>query len=144
MKSFFTPREVAQIVGISYRQIQYWDKTNFVRPSYRRKGKYRLYTFLDLVQLKLARTLRSSKVSIQRLRATMTSLKTMLSNVNKPLVELTFLVDGGQILIFDGSIFLNSSSEKKYIRFDVRTLRNDVNEIFGVYSSGEQPLKIAV
>ena len=144
MKSFFTPREVAQIVGISYRQIQYWDKTNFVRPSYRRKGKYRLYTFLDLVQLKLARTLRSSKVSIQRLRATMSSLKTMLANVNKPLVELTFLVDGGQILIFDGSIFLNASSEKKYIRFDVRTLRNDVNDIFGVYSSGEYAHKIAV
>ena len=117
MKSFFTPREVAQIVGISYRQIQYWDKTNFVRPSYRRKGKYRLHTFLDLVQLKLARTLRSSKVSIQRLRATMASLKTMLANVNKPLVELTFLVDGRRIIIFDGSIFLNASSEKKYIRF---------------------------
>ena len=144
MKSFFTPREVAQIVGISYRQIQYWDKTNFVRPSYRRKGKYRLYTFLDLVQLKLARTLRSSKVSIQRLRATMASLKTMLANVNKPLVELTFLVDGGQILIFDGNIFLNGSSEKKYVRFDVRTLRNDVNDIFGVYSSGEYVQKIAV
>ena len=144
MKSFFTPREVAQIVGISYRQIQYWDKTNFVRPSYRRKGKYRLYTFLDLVQLKLARTLRSSKVSIQRLRATMASLKTMLANVNKPLVELTFLVDGGRILIFDGSIFLNASSEKKYIRFDVRTLRNDVNDIFGVYSSGEYAHRIAV
>ena len=144
MKSFFTPREVAQIVGISYRQIQYWDKTNFVRPSYRRKGKYRLYTFLDLVQLKLARTLRSSKVSIQRLRATMASLKTMLANVNKPLVELTFLVDGSRILIFDGSIFLNSSSEKKYTRFDVRTLRNDVNDIFGVYSSGEYAHKIAV
>ncbi len=96
------------------------------------------------MQLKLARTLRSSKVSIQRLRATMASLKTMLANVNKPLVELTFLVDGGQILIFDGNIFLNGSSEKKYVRFDVRTLRNDVNDIFGVYSSGEYVQKIAV
>jgi hypothetical protein len=74
----------------------------------------------------------------------MTSLKTMLLNVNKPLVELTFLVDGGQIMIFDGSIFLNASSAKTFIRFDVRALRNDVNNIFGVYSSGEQALKIAV
>lgn len=144
MKSFFTPREVARIVGISYRQIQYWDKTNFIRPSYRRKGKYRLYTFLDLVQLKLANTLRSSKVSIQRLRSTMASLKTMLSSITKPLVEMKFLIDKNQILIFDGTLFLNDASGKKYVRFDVRSLRDDVNSIFGDYSSNEYIHKVAV
>jgi len=65
MKTFFTPKEVAKIVGLSYRQIQYWDKTNFIKPSYRRRGKYRLYTFQDLIQMKLAKTLRGHEYSIQ-------------------------------------------------------------------------------
>ena len=53
---------------ISYRQIQYWDKTSFIKPSYRRRGKYRLYTFADLIQLRLAKMLRETNFSIQKLR----------------------------------------------------------------------------
>ena len=68
MKSTFTPKEVVKVIGISYRQIQYWDKTNFIRPSYRSHGKYRQYTFSDLVQMKVAKMLRDRDVSIQRLR----------------------------------------------------------------------------
>ena len=128
MKSFFTPKEVAQIVGISYRQIQYWDKTNFIRPSYRRRGKYRLYTFTDLIQLKVAKTLRNANFSIQRLRKTIKSLRTLLPQITHPLVELTFLIDGDRILVFNGDVVMNTSSGQNYIRFDVQNLRSEVNE----------------
>jgi len=130
VKSFFTPKEVAQIVGISYRQIQYWDKTSFIRPSYRRRGKYRLYTFTDLIQLKVAKTLRSANFSIQRLRTTIKSLRTLLPQITHPLVELTFLIDGDRILVFNGDVVMNATSGQNYIRFDVKTLRREVNETF--------------
>src|ERR1043166_10220091 len=102
MKSFFTPKEVAKLIGISYRQVQYWDKTNFIKPSYRRRGKYRLYTFSDLIQLEVAKVLRETNISIQRLRKIIKSLKSLLPQVNHPLVELTFLIEGERILVFNG------------------------------------------
>ncbi|MBI3891276.1 MAG: MerR family transcriptional regulator [Candidatus Wallbacteria bacterium] len=130
MKSFFTPKEVAKLVNISYRQIQYWDKTNFIRPSYRRRGKYRLYTFSDLIQLKVARTLRDHDFSIQRLRKTIVSLKDLLPQVAHPLVELTFLIEGDRILVFNGEVLMNNVPGQNYIRFDVKSLREEINTHF--------------
>ncbi|MBI4863778.1 MAG: MerR family transcriptional regulator [Candidatus Riflebacteria bacterium] len=140
MKSFFTPKEVAKLIGISYRQIQYWDKTNFIKPSYRRRGKYRLYTFADLLQLKVAKVLRENSFSIQRLRKTIKSLRTLLPQVGHPLVELTFLIEGERILVFNGAVLMSSESGKEYIRFDVKTLRDEIDRTFpDIYSdSGDQ------
>ncbi len=130
MKSFFTPKDVAQIVGISYRQIQYWDKTSFIKPSYRRKGKYRLYTFGDLIQLKVAKTLRDHNFSIQRLRKTIKSLRSLLPQVSHPMTDLTFLIEGDRILVFNGEVLMNSISGQNYIRFDVAKLRDEVDKVF--------------
>ncbi len=143
MKSFFTPKEVAKLVNISYRQIQYWDKTNFIRPSYRRRGKYRLYTFSDLIQLKVARTLRDHDFSIQRLRKTIVSLKELLPQVTHPLVELTFLIEGDSILVFNGEVLMNAVSGQNYIRFDVKTLREEINTSFPEVLPAAAPAKVA-
>lgn len=130
MKSFFTPKEVAKLIGISYRQIQYWDKTNFIKPSYRRRGKYRLYTFADLIQLKVAKVLRETNISIQRLRKIIKSLKSLLPQVNHPLVELTFLIEGERILVFNGVVLMSSKSNTNYVRFDVKSLRDEIDRTF--------------
>ena len=129
-KSFFTPKEVAKLVNISYRQIQYWDKTNFIRPSYRRRGKYRLYTYADLICLKVARLLRDHNFSIQRLRTTIVSLKDLLPQVAHPLIELTFLIEGDRILIFNGEVLKNPNADKGYISFQVSTLQAQIDEAF--------------
>lgn len=130
MKSFFTPKEVAKLIGISYRQIQYWDKTNFIKPSYRRRGKYRLYTFSDLIQLKVAKVLRETNISIQRLRKIIKSLKSLLPQVNHPLVDLTFLIEGERILVFNGVVLMSSTSNNNYVRFDVKSLRDEIDRTF--------------
>jgi len=130
MKSFFTPKEVAKLIGISYRQIQYWDKTNFIKPSYRRRGKYRLYTFADLIQLKVAKTLREQSYSIQKLRTTIKSLKTILPQVSHPFVELTFLIEGDRILVFNGDVLMNPASDTAYICFRVQDLREEIFKLF--------------
>lgn len=128
MKSFFTPKEVAKLIGISYRQIQYWDKTSFIKPSYRRRGKYRLYTFSDLIHLKVAKTLRENEFSIQKLRTTIKQLKELLPQVTRPLVDLTFLIEGERILVFAGEVLINKG--QSFIRFDVKSLRDQVEEVF--------------
>ncbi len=131
MKKYFTPKEVSRLTGLSYRQLQYWDKTGFISPSIRRAGKYRLYTFTDLVQLRLVKKLRKAKFSVQKLRSMLKSLKELLPGLNAPLAELTFLIRGEQIVVFNGQVLMNSISGQNYIRFDVREVKEEVERLFG-------------
>ncbi len=130
MKSTFTPKEVVKIIGISYRQIQYWDKTNFIRPSYRSHGKYRQYTFSDLVQMKVAKMLRDRDVSIQRLRKIIKGLRDLLPRINFPLNECSLLIEGEKILVFHGDVLMDNLTGQNYVRFDARTLREQINELY--------------
>lgn len=130
MKSTFTPKEVVKIIGISYRQIQYWDKTNFIRPSYRSHGKYRQYTFSDLVQMRVAKMLRDRDVSIQRLRKIIKGLRDLLPRINFSLSECSLLIEGEKILVFHGDVLMDVSTGQNYVRFDARTLREQINELY--------------
>lgn len=129
MKSFFTPKEIRELVDISYRQIQYWDKSSFISPSYRRRDKYRLYTFGDLVLLKVAEVLRKHGLSIQQLRSKIHMLKGLLAKISFPLGDLNILFEKDNILLFNGEVLV-SPGNKQYILFSVKSLREKLNELY--------------
>lgn len=63
--------EVCRLVGISYRQLDYWARTGLVRPSVRDaggSGTQRLYSFQDLVLLRTIKSLLDTGVSLQSIR----------------------------------------------------------------------------
>jgi len=63
--------EVCRVIGISYRQLDYWARTALVTPSIREaggSGTQRLYSFQDLVQLKVIKRLIDAGISLQRIR----------------------------------------------------------------------------
>lgn len=67
----FRVPEVCRIVGISYRQLDYWARTELVTPSIRDahgSGTQRLYSFQDLVTLRVIKRLLDAGVSLQRVR----------------------------------------------------------------------------
>ena len=56
----FAAPEVCKIVGITYRQLDYWARTELVTPSIRDasgSGTQRLYSFQDLVTLRVIKSL---------------------------------------------------------------------------------------
>ena len=70
--------EVCKLVGISYRQLDYWARTGLVTPSVREaggSGTQRLYSFHDLVQLKVIKKLTDAGVSLQRVRKAIAYLR---------------------------------------------------------------------
>lgn len=74
----FTTEEAQRLAGISTRRLQYWDETDFIRPSVaarRGRGSPRLYAFRDLVQLRVAVQLRD-RLSLQALRRLKAKLDT--------------------------------------------------------------------
>jgi len=62
---------VCRVVGITYRQLDYWATTGLVEPSVRDaegSGSQRLYSFEDIVTLKVIKRLLDVGVSLQRIR----------------------------------------------------------------------------
>src|SRR5436309_919552 len=63
--------EVCKLVGISYQQLDYWARTGLVTPSVRKaggSGTQRLYSFRDLVQLRVIKKLLDTGISLQKVR----------------------------------------------------------------------------
>ena len=98
----FNTKTVCSITGLSNRQVDYWDRTHFIKPSLKEASGYgtaRLYSFIDLVQLKVAKTLIDKGVSLQKIRKAITWLKKNFPEVEKPLAQMKFLTDGETIFI---------------------------------------------
>ncbi len=83
----FTTKDAERLTGLSPRRLQYWDETDFIRPSVAARGGRglpRLYGFRDLVQLRVAAQLRD-RLSLQALRR----LKEAL-DLDAPFAEVRF------------------------------------------------------
>ncbi|HSJ51492.1 MAG TPA: MerR family transcriptional regulator [Actinomycetota bacterium] len=88
--------EVTKIVGISYRQLDYWARTGLVRPSVKDaqgSGSQRLYSFQDLALLKLIKRMLDSGVSLPQIRKAMAALK----DLKEPALGTTLVSDGNRI-----------------------------------------------
>jgi DNA-binding transcriptional MerR regulator len=67
----FRGPQVCAIVGISYRQLDYWARTDLVRPSLadaHGSGTQRRYSYRDLVRLKVIKNLIDAGVKLQTAR----------------------------------------------------------------------------
>jgi len=67
----FRGPQVCKIVGISYRQLDYWARTDLVRPSLadaRGSGTQRRYSYRDLVRLKVIKDLLDAGIKLQTAR----------------------------------------------------------------------------
>ncbi len=98
----FNTKTVCSITGLTNRQVDYWDRTHFIKPSLNEASGYgtaRLYSFNDLVQLKVAKTLIDKGVSLQKIRKAITWLKKNFPDVEKPLAQMKFLTDGETIFV---------------------------------------------
>jgi DNA-binding transcriptional MerR regulator len=67
----FTSGQACRLSGVPYRRLDYWATSGFLPPSAQvaeGTGTWRGYTFLDLVQLRVAKRLRDAGISLQGLR----------------------------------------------------------------------------
>jgi len=80
--------------GITYRQLDYWARTELVVPSIRSasgSGSQRLYSFKDILVLKVVKRLLDTGVSLQNIRAAVDALR---ARGVEDLARITLLSDG--------------------------------------------------
>jgi len=74
----FSGRQAAEIVGISYRQLDYWARTDLIRPSLTDasgSGSRRSYSYRDLLELKLIKSLLDGGVKLEQVRQAFTFIR---------------------------------------------------------------------
>ncbi|MGH3440724.1 MAG: MerR family transcriptional regulator [Nitriliruptorales bacterium] len=91
---------VCDIVGITYRQLDYWARTGLVTPSVQEahgSGSQRLYSFNDLVELRVIKGLLDTGVSLQRVREALEELR----GWGRSPGDVTLVSDGKTVYMVD-------------------------------------------
>lgn len=83
--------------GITYRQLDYWARTGLVEPTIRTatgSGTQRLYSFRDVLVLKVVKRLLDTGVSLQQIRIAVGHLR---ERGVDDLAQLTLMSDGASV-----------------------------------------------
>lgn len=83
--------------GITYRQLDYWARTGLVEPSVREaagSGSQRLYSFRDILVLKIVKRLLDTGVSLQQIRA---AVQALTDRGVADLAQITLMSDGASV-----------------------------------------------
>jgi len=83
--------------GITYRQLDYWARTGLVEPSVRGatgSGTQRLYSFRDILLLKVIKRLLDAGISLQQIR---TAVQHLRERGTDDLTRVTLMSDGASV-----------------------------------------------
>ena len=90
--------QVCKIVGITYRQLDYWARTELVRPSVmdaNGSGTQRLYSYRDLVELKVIKQMLDAGISLQSARKAVESLR----GFDEDLASVRIVIQGPNVVL---------------------------------------------
>ena len=100
MKVGFTPRQVTRLTGVPYSTLNLWARKGLIRPSIDEgsgSGNERVYSFRDLIALKVAFTLRKAGVTTSSLEKLVQFLHEH-EQMEQPLSEARLVVTGRDVV----------------------------------------------
>ncbi len=100
MDQSFTAEQACRLTECTHHQLRYWDRVGLVKPSIQttggRPGVRRLYSFRDLVALRVVRSLLVNGMSLQRVRRAWDYLRRE-GEMEIHLAEVKLVTDGQTI-----------------------------------------------
>jgi DNA-binding transcriptional MerR regulator len=101
MRVGFTPKQVTRLTGVPYSTLNLWAKNGLVSPTIAAgagSGSERVYSFSDVVALRVAFALRKAGVSTRSLKRVVQFVREN-EGIEKPLAESRLVVSGRDVLI---------------------------------------------
>jgi DNA-binding transcriptional MerR regulator len=99
----FSGKQAAEIVGITYRQLDYWARTDLVRPALadaQGSGSRRLYSYRNLLELKAIKTLLDAGIKLESVREVFRYLH---ENMGEDVTTVNLVISGkGSVLVRSG------------------------------------------
>ena len=131
----FSGKEAAQIVGVTYRQLDYWARTDLLRPTIAHEigaGSRRLYGHADLVCAELVRTFLDAGVPMEAVREVMGRvdlqvLDDRFTSIEIESGELRFVRRDGAVERWDGQILFGIGAGAGVFRVTLEALEAQVD-----------------
>ena len=95
----FRGPQVCSLVGITYRQLDYWARTGLLRPSIseaRGSGTQRRYSYQDLLELKVIKRLLDAGISLQSARRAISYLR---ENLGEDVAAANLVLNGADSVL---------------------------------------------
>ena len=95
----FRGPQVCAIVGITYRQLDYWARTDLLKPSIseaRGSGTQRRYSYRDLLELKVIKRLLDAGISLQSARVAIGYLR---ENLGEDVAAANLVLNGTESVL---------------------------------------------
>ena len=95
----FSGKRTAEIVGITYRQLDYWARTDLVRPSLvdaAGSGSRRRYSYRDLLELKIIKKLLDAGIGLSTVRGIFEYLQ---ENLGEDVTSANLVISDGQVVL---------------------------------------------
>ena len=108
MTQHYSGKKAAEIVGISYRQLDYWARTDLVRPSVADasgSGSRRQYSYRDLLELKVVKSMLDAGIKLESVRSAFEYLR---ENLGEDVASARLVIGGGRaVLVRDDAELLD-------------------------------------
>jgi DNA-binding transcriptional MerR regulator len=95
----FSGKRTAEIVGITYRQLDYWARTDLIRPSLvdaSGSGSRRRYSYRDLLELKVVKSLLDAGIKLESVRAAFGFLREQLG---EDVASANLVINGSSVVL---------------------------------------------
>src|SRR5690606_4336019 len=95
----YSGQQAAEIVGITYRQLDYWARTDLVRPSLRDaagSGSRRRYSYRDLLELRVIKTLLDAGIKLESVRKAFSYLR---ENLGEDITSANLVIGGSRSVV---------------------------------------------
>jgi len=99
----FSGKRAAEIVGITYRQLDYWARTDLIRPSLadaEGSGSRRRYSYKDLLELKVIKRLLDAGIKLESIREAFEYLR---ESLGEDVASAHLVIDGTSAVLVRGS-----------------------------------------
>jgi DNA-binding transcriptional MerR regulator len=95
----YSGKRTAEIVGITYRQLDYWARTDLIRPSLTDasgSGSRRLYAYADLLELRIVKQLLDAGIKLEMVRMVFAELRRL---VGDDIASANLVIDGASVAL---------------------------------------------
>jgi DNA-binding transcriptional MerR regulator len=95
----FSGKKATEIVGISYRQLDYWTRTELISPSIQKgegSGSRRRYSYKDLLELRVIKNLIDGGIKVEKIRKIFEYLK---ENLDQDVTKINLVISGNKTVL---------------------------------------------
>ncbi len=137
----FSGTRAAQIVGISYRQLDYWARTDLIRPSLSDaagSGSRRRYSYRDLLELRVIKNLLDAGIRLENVRDVFDYLR---QHVEADITSAHLVISGTSVVMCRGDELVDVLRRGQGVLnvLPLASVKDDVDAELVALSAGRAP-----